>query len=149
MSCPYEKGILNKSDFAKVKRRRLRGEIVAVLSRKLDNRGLDLITSMTRVVLQNEIHELILTDEQSAGPGKNVDGVAYIGFFEVKTGGLVVVGDQISVDGKFIGEVVGFDETHSPNHLNIVMQARERRTGLEFNLELGDEVIIEVNRRAH
>jgi hypothetical protein len=35
---------------------------------------------------------------------------------------------------------VGFDLTHFPNHMNLLIGARERKTGLELGLNLGDIV---------
>jgi len=49
----------------------------------------------------------------------------------------------VIIAGKEIGTLVGFDETHMPNHLNILLYGPERRTGQQFGLKGGDTVIIE------
>lgn len=142
MSDPYKRSLFEKNPFATAKRRHVTGEMIVVLDGKLDNRGLKLIVPVSRAILEKEIHELILTDEKTAVPGAKVDSIAYIGFFEVKTGGVVAVGDKVLVKGKRIGEIAGFDETHAPNHQNIVIRALERYSGLELTLEPGDEIAI-------
>jgi hypothetical protein len=38
--------------------------------------------------------------------------------------GVLVRGDAVPIDGREVGTVVGFDECHFPNHLNIVLQIR-------------------------
>ena len=60
-------------------------------------------------------------------------------FFEVKIGGIVVVGDKVSVGDRVIGEVAGFDVTHMPNHMNIVVKAKERT---KLGVKLGEKVVI-------
>ena len=89
------------------------------------------------------MHELQLTDEADARPGTTVDRCAAIAFFEFKEGGLLVGGDTVIIAGKEIGTLVGFDETHMPNHLNIVLYGTERRTGLQWGLAGGDLVVVE------
>ena len=121
----------------------MQGRVVAVLTSTQEKRGLQLIHPWTRCVRATEVHELQLTDEADARPGTTVNRCAAIAFFEFKEGGLLVGGDKVIIAGKEIGTVVGFDETHMPNHLNIVLYGRERRTGLQWGLEGGDLVAIE------
>jgi hypothetical protein len=120
----------------------VRGRVVAVMDAKLSRRGLQLIISPTRVLLSGQIHELIVTDEEDAGPGKVVNRIAYVGFFELEKGGVVTKGDKVILQGKSIGEIVGFDETHAPNHLNIVIKSSKRKNGEELGVELGDRLTI-------
>jgi len=134
--------IPEKSLYDNAKRREVNGEMVVVLGSKRDRRGLSLVIPISRALLRNEIHELILTDEQEAGPGKKVDRIAYIGFFEVKLGGIVVIGDKVFTKDKAIAEIAGFDETHMPNHLNIILKANKRLSGLELNLSPADMLTI-------
>jgi len=62
--------------------------------------------------------------------------VTVLGFFEVETGGIILIGDQASLDGAPIGEVVGFDQTHMPNHMNILVKGPLKRP----ELRLGSKV---------
>ena len=91
-----------------------------------------------RAICRYQVHELIMTD-QDARPGDTVNPIAYLGFVEFQQGGVMVAGDRVVVDGEDIGFVCGFDETHMPNHLNIVVQG-ERVTGRQRNLSLGQQI---------
>jgi len=109
---------------------------------EVERRGLKLIPSYTRVLLVNEIHELIITDEKEAGPGKEVNSIGYLGFIEVKKGGVIAVGDRVSLEGKIIGKIAGFDETHMPNHQNIIIKSERKVTGAGLNAQLGNRIVI-------
>ena len=137
---PYEKKLITGSLCSK--KSSVSGRIVAVMNSKLARRGLRLISSHTRVLLKGEIHELIITDEDDAGPEKTVNSIAYVGFVEMEQGGVVATSDMVTLKGKHIGEIVGFDETHAPNHLNIVIKAAQRKSGKELGVELGDSLTI-------
>ena len=137
---PYSAGMLKKNLY--VKRTPVTGRVVAVLEGCLENRGLQLISPPSRAVLRHEIHELILTDETEAGPGGKVERIAYLGFFEVAEGGIIRAGDAVIIAGRKVGVIAGYDETHMPNHLNIILKDEQRITGSELGIELGDEIMI-------
>lgn len=124
-----------------VRHRPVTGVVVAVLAGSLANRGLELVPQPSRVMCQGEVHELILTTEDVA-PGSRVEAIWYLGFFEVRQGGVVVAGDDVRVRGSVIGEVAGFDATHMPNHLNVVLKGRVALDGLAWRFGLGDQVVI-------
>jgi hypothetical protein len=63
-----------------------------------------------------------------------------VAFFEVKEGGIIRSGDDVLLSGRKIGEVAGFDETHLPNHYNIVIKAKELITGVSLGLKLSETV---------
>jgi len=117
----------------------VQGELVVLLRGNYPERGLQLIKPISRALNLGEVHELIVTD-QKAGPGDTVDPIAYIGFFAIKKPGVIVTGDELRVADKFVGKLVGFDETHMPNHLNIVVHG-ESIDGVERGLDVGDEVV--------
>jgi hypothetical protein len=50
---------------------------------------------------------------------------------------VVVIGETLLADDKPIGTVLGFDETHEPNHINIVIGVAQRQTGKQLNLSVG------------
>jgi len=137
---PYEEKLIARSLCSK--KALVRGRVVAVMDAKLSHRGLQLIISPTRALLSGEIHELIVTDEEDTGPGKVVNRIAYIGFFELEKGGVVAKGDKVTSKRKTIGEIVGFDETHAPNHLNIIVKSSKRKSGEELGVELGERLTI-------
>lgn len=134
----YERGLVTGQAFAA--RTPVSGRLVAVLDAEATGRGLNLIPPLSRAVVKHEIHELIVTPEPSAGPGSVVNDIAYLGFFEVEDGGIILVGDYLDVAGQRIGQVAGFDLTHFPNHMNIVVRGVEVATGRGLRLELGDIV---------
>jgi hypothetical protein len=93
----------------------------------------------SRAVCKNEIHELITTSAY-AEPGGIVHDVAYLGFFEITHGGSMRIGDLLRVNDRPIGYVLGFDATHLPNHLNIIVQCETAWTGRDLHMRLEDEV---------
>lgn len=103
-------------------RRPVEGVVVALLNITFERRGLKLIQARSRALTLNEIHELMITDEEEAGPGGGADRVSAIAFFEVKRGGVAIVGDEVSVGGEALGELAGFDLTHMPNHMNVLVK---------------------------
>lgn len=137
---PYKLGLIKENPFREKKE--ILGEIVAVLDLTLEERGILLIDPISRALPKNSICELAITDEDTTGPSQLVNNVGYIGFFEVKTGGVALVGDTISIREKRIGRLVGFDTTHAPNHLNLVVESKEVTTGEQLKLQIGDPVTI-------
>jgi hypothetical protein len=138
--CPYESGMVGGRPNI-VSRTDVRGRIVAVLTSKRDQRSLKLIHPYTRCIRKEEVHEILLTDEKDALPGGIVNRVAAIAFMEFTTGGVLMEGDAVMIRGREIGRIAGFDEAHSPNHINIVLKNAKRKTGLEYGIEGGDQVI--------
>jgi hypothetical protein len=86
--------------------------------------------------------ELISTDETSAQPGAMVNNIGYIAFVELTSGGILLAGDRVEADGKVIGEIAGFDDTHMPNHQNIILRTNPRVTGEGLRLTPGTPVLI-------
>jgi hypothetical protein len=117
------------------------GSLVVVLQGRLEDRGLQLITPPSRALKRYEVHELIITDEQGAKPGTRVNRIAYVGFFSVQQEGVIVAGDEVYLQDQLIGYLVGFDETHLPNHQNIIIRATQRVTGVELNAQLGMKLL--------
>ena len=135
---PYATGqVKGRRDWPHVE---LEARFVAVLKDHREGRGLQLIRPATRAIRREEIHEFILTDEPDAGPGSVVNRVSYVAFAEFTKGGMLVEGDRVVVNGESIGEIAGFDETHMPNHQNIVVRGPKRLTGRELGAKLGDTI---------
>jgi hypothetical protein len=135
---PHRGGILDKYPYAA--KTDVTGKLVCILDARSQERGMELIIHPSRAVCQGEIHELAVTDDPQAGPERIVDRVAYLAFFSVEEGGIVLVGDNAELEGQKIGQVVGFDLTHFPNHINILIRSEERKTGPELGLGLGDSI---------
>lgn len=137
MSDPYARGMFKENPYAK--KTDVKGSLVVLLRGKYPERGLQLMKPISRCLNAGEVHELIVTDAQ-AKPGEKVDPIAYIGFFAVSSPGVIVAEDQVIIGGKEIGTLAGFDETHMPNHLNIVING-ERKDGEEQGLDIMNEVV--------
>ena len=132
---PYDPKLITPSVYGD--RRPVLGEVVALLHITFQDRGLKLIQARSRALLKNEIHELMITDEEGVAPGGGADRVSAIAFFEVKRGGLAVVGDEVTIDGRALGALAGFDMTHMPNHMNVLVKS----ASLEVPpIRVGDEV---------
>jgi hypothetical protein len=115
------------------------GKIVCVLHARAENRGLEICPYPSRAVLKNEIHELILTNEMDAGPKKTVNNISYLAFFEILESGILWSTDHVKINGKQIGTLAGYDFTHLPNHMNIVVKTPgDLYTGHESGLQTGD-----------
>jgi hypothetical protein len=120
-------------------KRPVEATVVAVLQGTTDLRGLALEVFRSRAVRRHEVHELMVTDE-AVGPGGQADRVGLIAFVEIGTGGVVVIGDDVTVGDRHLGVVAGFDQTHAPNHLNVVVRTDVVIDGVSSGVRLGDEV---------
>jgi len=136
---PYTTGLVTKDAF--FKKRPVEGRIVAVLANRYDRRNLSLIPQLSRAVLKNEIHELMLTDE-GVSPGDTINRICCLCFFEITAPGIIVRGDRLLVSGKDMGTVLGFNGDHMPNHLNIVVNGAEQKTGAELEIDLDETLIL-------
>jgi hypothetical protein len=123
--------------------RPVRGGVITVLDSTHDARGLKLISTYSRALKKNSIHELIATDETEKRPGEVANKIAYLAFFEVTRGGCIIVGETLFVDGKPIGVIIGFDETHEPNHINIIIGVKQRQTGPQLKIKVGSKIKFE------
>ncbi|HNT33620.1 MAG TPA: hypothetical protein PKH07_01330 [bacterium] len=113
---------------------------VAILDLRMEDRGLQLIVPQSRAVRQGEVIEIISTSEAGAKPGGTVQTASYFGFAEVQCSGMILVGDQVRLGGETIARVAGFDETHAPNHINVVLSMDPARTGAEMCLAIEQEI---------
>ena len=134
---PYDPNLISSTNYGF--RRPVEGVVVALLHVTFEKRGLELIQSKSRALRNPEIHELMVTDEQEAGPGGKVDRVSAVAFFEVTRGGLAVVDDDLKITGKSIGRIAGFDMTHMPNHMNILVKAESFEVQ---TIRVGDGILI-------
>ena len=123
--------------------RPVKGGVVTVLDSSHEARGLKLIPTYSRALKKNSIHELIATDELDKKTGDTADRIAYLAFFEVTRGGCILIGETLFVDGRAIGQIIGFDETHEPNHINIIIGVKKRRTGPQLKIKVGSKIKFE------
>jgi len=129
-----------------VMKKDVEAEMVSIADSQRENRGMELIIQKSRGVIKNHLHEAVVTLDINAGPGKTVKSVAYLGFIKIINTGLIVIGDEVIADGVKIGEVAGFDLTHFPNHINIIIRVKELITGLKMGLQLGSRIIFRLQK---
>lgn len=137
---PHREQVL-ETDNPYVSKRPVEGRLVCVLDASSQRRGMQLEPHPSRAVPAGEIHELALTDDLAAGVGVRVERVAYVGFVEMVRGGIILVGDKVTLGGRELGRVVGFDCTHFPNHMNILVRGPYFQTGQQLGVDLEEPVI--------
>jgi len=135
---PYARGKVPPNVYAR--KCDVTGRIVAVLDAHVDDIGCRLIVQRSRCIHANDVCELIMTDEGGKKPGEVVDNVSYYAFFAADNSGVIIVGDTLRIEGKTHGTVLGFNESHAPNHINIIIHSPERTTGAEADLQLQSTV---------
>jgi hypothetical protein len=110
---------------------------VAVMAHRRHDRGIRPAPWQTRCLLKGEIHEILLC---TPGPPEDpINEICYLGFAEVTVPGVIVIGDDVGLPNGRVGVVHGFDETHMPNHYNILVRAgRALATGADLHLAVGD-----------
>jgi hypothetical protein len=117
------------------------GKLCVILDARAADRGLELVVFPSRAVQKNEVHEIILTAEKEAIPGGKVNNISYLGYFEVLESGVLWMGDKVMVGEKEIGILAGYDMTHFPNHMNIIIKIdRDLYTGLEAGIKVGTPI---------
>jgi hypothetical protein len=112
-----------------VAKRPVGARIACVLDDRSERPGMQLEIHPSRAVRAGEIRELALTCDPSVGPGLLVDRVAYVGFAEIVRGGVIHAGDEVTLREHHLGELVGLDHTHFPNHMNILARGTAYRPG--------------------
>jgi hypothetical protein len=108
--------------------------IVKVLLHRRDDRGMTVEPYASRCVRRGEVHELVTMDDAQARAGSRVDRVGFLGFAEMDCGGVIDRGDEVLIDGRPVGHVLGFDACHFPNHLNVLILADAPRSGHDLSL---------------
>ncbi len=132
---PHRERVLDTDD-PYVRKRPVQAQVVCVLDARSERRGMQLEIHPSRAVRAGEIHELALTGDPAASPGALVDQMAYIGFVEIVRGGVILVGDEVTLGEHHLGKVVGFDHTHFPNHMNILVRGHNLQTGRALGISL-------------
>jgi hypothetical protein len=141
---PHRGGVLDTKApyFAK---RPVTADVVAVLHARAATRHLELTVHPSRAVCVGEVHEVFVTDERGKGPNSRVNRVGYLACIAIRESGMILAKDTCSLADRLVGEVIGFDETHLPNHLNIVIYTSALQTGREIGAQLGDLMSFEMS----
>lgn len=133
---PYQQGLIPSDIY--FSKRNVGGKIVSIMNAYLNNRQLKLIDEPTRAFRKYDLVEIIATKEKRH-PGETVNSIAYVGFIEIKSGGIIRVSDKFKINERTIGKVIGFDATHFPNHYNLIIHVTDLATGYEIGLNLEDK----------
>lgn len=138
---PYTDKSINHPPNPCYKKADVVGTINTVLHARNDRRALEIVSYPSRAFVKHEVHEVILTPEMDAGPNTVVNNVVYLCFFEMDTSGVLWVGDSVEVDGEIIGTLAGYDFTHLPNHMNIIVKTDTfLKTGKEAGIQPGSKI---------
>lgn len=121
-------------------KRVVHGAFAALLFHKQEERGMRLIEFETRCVQQGEIHEIVTTTHSDSVAGDLINRVGFLGFAEMKCGGVIGRGDPVVIHNQVIGHVLGFDDCHFPNHYNILISTKETWTAEDLNLEVESSI---------
>lgn len=125
-------------------RRPLAAKLVTVMDHRRADRGLKLSGYTSRAVRRDDVHEFILTCKGAAF----LRAASYIGFAAFTESGVLVKDDVVSVGGRRLGRIAGFDLTHADNHLNIVIESDESEvvdlpTGRSLGLRIDADLKVE------
>lgn len=135
MPDPHEQKRVTRDHYAR--KTEVNARLFTVLDWAVEDRDMTLLPHLSRAVRRGDILELAATDEAGSQPGGPIQRIAYLGFAEVLEAGLLLSGDDVTITGReTLGTVVGFDETHMPNHLNVILRVETRKTGREVDLKL-------------
>ena len=134
MADPHEQKRITRDHYAR--KTDVNARLFTVLDWAAEDRDMTLMPHLSRAVRRGDILELAATDEADIQPGGTVQRIAYLGFAEVLEAGLLLSGDSVTTGREALGSVVGFDETHMPNHLNVILKVETQKTGREVDLTL-------------
>jgi hypothetical protein len=135
---PYRDGIVSRKLI--IIKDILPAHATGILTNTTNKRGMSLIINSSRAVRVNDVHELACTTE-NCEPGNVVDEIGYLAFIIFDESGVIAVDDKLLVDGVLFGKVIGFNETHSPNHINIILQVEKITTGILSGWKPGTALI--------
>lgn len=125
----------------RVRHRPVHGIVVAIVGGQEEPLTVTLMMEATRALHQGCVYELVYTGAD-ARPGNRVTGGSTLGFFEVRQASVAVVGDDVRVRGSVLGEIAGFDGSHLPDHLHVVVGGKLSGDSLAWGFSLGDKVVI-------
>lgn len=115
--------------------------LLKVLVHRRTDRAMCLEPHASRCVRAGEVHELVATDQTETAAGARIDRVAFLGFAEITTAGVLDRGDEVWAGERRIGVLLGFDACHLPNHYNVLVRADPAPTGRELGLAPGQRLV--------
>ena len=112
--------------------------LVMVLGHSRAEREMEQGKYMTRCIKAGEVHELVAVAAHTLSDGK-YHGASYIGFAEFNSSAVIHVGEKVFLGAAYVGVVGGFDYTHFPNHINILIEAEHPRDGQTLRITTGQK----------
>jgi hypothetical protein len=109
---------------------------VMVLGHDRADREMEKGSFLTRCVQAGEVHELVAVNAGSLDNGK-YHGASYLGFVAFNGPAVIYVGENLFVGGNRIGVLGGFDYTHFPNHMNILIETEQPTNGQKLGIRIG------------
>ena len=109
---------------------------VMVLGHDRADREMEKGSFLTRCVQAGEVHELVAVKANTLDNGK-YHGASYLGFVTFNGPAVIYVGESLLIDGKQIGVLGGFDYTHFPNHMNILIETEQPTNGKNLGIIVG------------
>jgi hypothetical protein len=125
---------------------RIRGRWVAVMNHARNDQAMVLNPFRIRCLKPGDIHEFVVCSQEPAA-GEPIGAVACLGFGEIVAGGVVEVGDPISMGEELIGKIAGFDDSCMPNYFTIVIRSKTLITGYARRLKPSDVFFIGCSTR--
>ena len=116
--------------------------LVAVMDHRRHDRALSISGFKTRCVRRGEIHEFLLCMPPPENDASPINEISYLGFAEIQTPGVIAVGDRVVLGEAQVGTIYGFDDTHMPNHMNIVLEGTSLKNGAERGLRVTQSLYI-------
>jgi hypothetical protein len=131
---PYAAGLVSRH--LRIIKDPVPARATGILTNVSHGRNMPLIASSSRAVRMHDIHELVCT-QQTYAPGQTVDDIGYLAFIEIEESGVLAVGDHMYVGDRRFGIIIGFNEVHAPNHINIVIEVETLCSGLQAGWKPG------------
>lgn len=140
MSCDPFKSVL--ADYVPdYKKPKMIFKVIAVLSNEVTNRNLKLIRNPSRAFVKSTVVEFLITSMENKEE-EIIQDISYLCFAEILESGLLVKGDKMIVKEQS-GYIIGFNEDHAPNHINVLISLDAPMPGRRLGLEPGDPIFVE------
>jgi predicted dehydrogenase len=126
--------------------------VVKLLFHTRADRGMTLSPWQSRCVPAGQVHELVTTTDRPRVAGDRVDRVGFLGFAAFDAPAVLERGDRVwlvprspvgDTARRQLGTIAGFDESHWPNHYNLVIDTDELLTAGDVDLRPGDKIFVE------
>jgi predicted dehydrogenase len=120
----------------------VRTTVVRLLFHETVHRGMRLAAAGSACIRAGDVHELVVTRDDVDIAGALVDHVAYIGFVEFAAPAMLTRGDTFWYGDQCLGTFAGYDESHLPNHLNLVLHGDRLVTAEDLDLRPQDTIVV-------